>query len=258
MKMRKHNGYAWLWFYCLMVAGVANIRTASTWAEIAAPPTTSVDATTLSNKVMCGYQGWFTADGDGGANGWRHWASGSAIPNGSNLTVEMYPDLSEFGTNELFTTAMTKNGHPAYLYSARIYQTVNRHVRWMKEYGIDGVFAQRFVSVLTDANYAAHMNAVRANLQASCEEYGRVFAIMYDVSGANESNFWDVMRSDWISLVDSGMTDSPVYLKHGGRPVVAIWGFGFKDGVHPPVDPAVAQTIMDWFHTGAPSKYRQQ
>ncbi len=237
-------------------AAVDNIRTASTWAEIVSGPAASVDASTLSNKVMCGYQGWFTADGDGGLNGWRHWSTNGVIPNGSNLSVDMYPDLSEFSSNELFATAMTKNGNPAYLYSGRTYATVNRHVRWMKEYGIDGIFAQRFVAVLTSAKYTAHMNAVRTNLQASCEEYRRIFAIMYDVSGANESNFWDVMRNDWISLVDSGMTDSPMYLKHNGKPVLGIWGFGFKDGVHPPTNAADAQTIINWFHTNAPEKYR--
>src|SRR5512141_361296 len=32
-----------------------------------------VDATTLTGKVMCGYQGWFTAQGDGAGRGWTHW-----------------------------------------------------------------------------------------------------------------------------------------------------------------------------------------
>lgn len=35
-------------------------------------PNRTVDATTLHQKVLCGYQGWFRASGDGGTE-WDHW-----------------------------------------------------------------------------------------------------------------------------------------------------------------------------------------
>ena len=210
-----------------------------------------VDSTTLTNKIMCGYQGWFTAAGDDNPfNLWIHWRKDhSTTPDGTDLRVDMYPDLSEFDADELFPTLMTINGATASLYSGRTYKTVNRHVRWMKEYGIDGVFAQLFIQSFNDTAYLNHMKAVRQNLLTSCEEYGRVMAAMYDISGASESDFWDKMKSDWINIVDSGMTTNSRYLKHNGKPVVGIWGFGFKDGVHPPVDPVIALSIINWFKT---------
>ena len=209
-----------------------------------------VDSSSLNNKIMCGYQGWFTAAGDDNPfNLWIHWAENHNIPNGVNSRVEMYPDMTEFDADELFTTDMTMNGISAKLYSGRTYKTVNRHVEWMKEYEIDGAFAQLFIQSFNDSAYLNHMKAVRQNLLTSCEEYGRVMATMYDISGANEADFWDKMRGDWISIVDSGMTTNSGYIKHNGKPVVGIWGFGFKDGVHPPVDSADALAIINWFKT---------
>ena len=220
--------------------------------------TEPVDSNTLHNKIMCGYQGWFTAAGDENElDRWIHWARNHESPNGTNLLVEMYPDLSEFSDDELFATDMTMNGTNAYLYSGRTYKTINRHVKWMKEYGIDGIFAQRFVVALYQGiDYVNHIKTVSRNLLKSCEEHGRVFAVMYDVSGATEDKFWKTIQADWIDMVDKGMMNNLRYLKHNGKPVVAIWGFGFKDGVHPPTNPAVAQAIIDWFKTNAPPKYR--
>jgi len=216
-----------------------------------------VDSDTLTSKIMCGYQGWFTAAGDDNPfNLWIHWGKNHANPNGSNLIIDMYPDMTEFDADELFGTAMTLNGASAKLYSGRTYKTVNRHVKWMKEYDIDGVFAQLFIQIFNDPAYLNHMKAVRQNLLTSCEEYGRVMATMYDISGANESDFWEKMSNDWVSLVDSGFTANPRYIKQNGKPVVGIWGFGFKDGVHPPTDPAVALSIINWFKKDAPEKYR--
>ena len=32
-----------------------------------------IDRTTLAGKLICGYQGWFAAAGDGSGRGWRHY-----------------------------------------------------------------------------------------------------------------------------------------------------------------------------------------
>jgi hypothetical protein len=41
-----------------------------------------------------------------------------------------------------------------------------------------------------------------------------------------------------------GVTQSPRYLRHHGRPVLAIWGFGFADR---PATTAMAQEAIAWF-----------
>ncbi len=221
---------------------------------------TPVDSSTLNGKLMCGYQAWFTAAGDYGTDTrWIHWALNGGTPASTNLTVEMYPDISEYDADELFATTMTKGGQPAMLYSGTLYKTVRRHVRWMQEYGIDGAFVQRFVVTQagSDTSYKNHMLNALKNFKAGCEEYGRVFAVMYDVSGmASTSTWWSVMTNDWQMLVDSEIVTSDRYLKHNGKPVVGIWGFGFKTDPHGPTDPAVALDAINWFKTGAPAQYR--
>src|SRR5512133_1500410 len=101
------------------------------------------DPSTLDRKVLLGYQGWFACPEDGGGR-WTHWSRG--VPTPASLTVDMYPDLSEFEADELCEIPdMTIGENPAYLFSSRNAKTVSRHFRWMKEYGLDGVLAQRFV-----------------------------------------------------------------------------------------------------------------
>ena len=47
---------------------------AETLSPYTGPTVKEVDTTTLSNKVMCGYQGWFNASPDGAGKGWFHWS----------------------------------------------------------------------------------------------------------------------------------------------------------------------------------------
>ncbi|MHB8875114.1 MAG: glycoside hydrolase family 71/99 protein, partial [Myxococcaceae bacterium] len=141
-----------------------------------------VDATTLTNKLLFGYQGWFLCPGDGAPpNRWVHWFGGSGNP-----TFDMYPDTSELGAAEKCPTSYSQpDGGPAPVYSAWRQPTVVRHFQWMKQYGIDGVMLQRFNSELGDPAFFAFRNQVLQNVRAGAEQHGRVFSVMYDVSGAN-------------------------------------------------------------------------
>jgi hypothetical protein len=213
------------------------------------------DPKTLDKKVLLGYQGWFNCAGDGAPeNNWRSWSRGA--PAAGTLTIDMYPDLSEFKKDELCEVpGMTIAGKPAYLYSAWNRKVVARHFQWMKDYGLDGVLVQRFVTTI--ARKRASGDVVLKNILAGAAETGRVIAIEYDVTGSNLATFTDVMREDWKYLVDElKVTAHPGYLHHNGKPVLSIWGPGLHEDRHVPHDPAVAKEMIDWYRTQAPPKYQ--
>ncbi len=213
------------------------------------------DPKTLDRKVLLGYQGWFNCAGDGAPeNNWRSWARG--VPAADNLTIDMYPDLSEFDKADLCEVpGMTIGGKPAYLYSAWNPKIVARHFQWMKEYGLDGVLVQRFVTNIPRRR--ASGDVVLKNILAGAAATGRVIAIEYDVTGSNLANFVEVMKEDWKYLVDElKITSHPSYLHHNGKPVLSIWDPGLHEDRHVPHDPAAAKDITDWFRSQAPAKYK--
>ena len=62
------------------------------------------------------------------------------------------------------------------------------------------------------------------------------------------------MKRDWAYAVDTlRVTESPRYLHHRGRAVVAIWGFGFVD--RSPT-PAQAAELIDFFKNNPDPRYR--
>src|SRR5215831_12001835 len=107
----------------------------------------AIDATTLRHKVLCGYQGWFRCPGDPAGEGWKHWSRNSKKIAPDTLTFEMWPDLTDFNDDERYLAPgfTYPNGKPAQLFSSAHPRTVERHFRWMEQYGIDGVFVQRFL-----------------------------------------------------------------------------------------------------------------
>jgi hypothetical protein len=213
-----------------------------------------VDTNTLTGKLVTGYQGWFAAPGDGSQrNAWIHWFR-SQDPVPANATFDLWPDLSEYDADELFNTGMQySNGQNAALFSSYTSKTVRRHMKWMAQYGIDAAFLQRF-NVALSGGGLEHRDQVTRSVMAGAEEYNRAFIIMYDISGADAGTLVANFKADWIHLVDDlGVTASPAYLHHGGRPLVAIWGFGFIDR---PGTPADALEMIDFFHNNPTPRYR--
>ncbi len=213
-----------------------------------------VDASTLNNKIMAGYQGWFGASGDGSGYGWIHWTRG-ATPAADNITFDMWPDMREYEAEELFKTNfvypdLTNAG----LYSAYTPKTVDRHVKWMKDYGIDGVFVQRFI--ISAMSRTDQRDTVLQNVRHAAEAHGRVFANMYDMSGATPESFAADVINDWIHLVDDlKITESPNYLHHNGLPVLSLWGVhaGNSKDV---ITAAMWTELLQWFTVDAPEKYK--
>ncbi len=206
----------------------------------------AVDPSTLNRKLMMGYQGWFVCPGDGSpVNAWIHWFR-SQTPSAANATVDFWPDTSELDADELFATSMTMtNGSSAKLYSAFTRKTVVRHFKWMRDNRLDGVFLQRFSSELSNPSFFALRNQVATNVRDGAETYGRIFAIMYDISGQPASTLVSTLTNDWAYLVNTmKITSSPRYARHNGKPVLAIWGFGFTDRPGTPQD---AQTVINHF-----------
>jgi hypothetical protein len=196
------------------------------------PTINGVDTSTLYGKVMCGYQGWFGAPGDGsGSQGWRHWTKSRGPMGDGNAKVDLWPDVSELSPSERFQTDFKlPDGQPAEVFSSYERPTVLRHFKWMREYGIDGVFVQRFAGELRNTGNLNRCNTVLASCREGANLQGRTYAVMYDLSGLSKGHIEDVMN-DWRELRKKmTITDDPAYLHHHGKPVVAVWGIGFNDG----------------------------
>jgi hypothetical protein len=103
----------------------------------------------------------------------------------------------------------------------------------MQEYGIDGVFVQRFAVETVAPLNLNHYNTVLMNCREGANRYGRAYAVMYDLTGLREGQTQQVI-DDWKMLVDrmriGNDENDKAYLHHSGKPIVAVWGIGFNDG----------------------------
>ena len=206
-------------------------KSANPLQAYAGPSVRGVDTSTLTGKVMCGYQGWFNCEGDGAGLGWTHWAMKSSKPVApGNIHVDYWPDVSELSPAELYQTGFKfADGRPAELFSSYNRETVLRHFRWMREYGIDGAFVQRFAHKLQDDTDRHHKDVVLASCREGANREGRVYAVMYDLSGLPRGGVAGVI-TDWKRLrTQMHIGDDPAYLHHRGKPLVAVWGVGFAN-----------------------------
>ncbi len=197
------------------------------------PSVAGVDCTTLAGKVVCGYQGWFTTPEDGSGRGWRHYSYGGQFKPGFT-GIDLWPDVSELDDDEKVATPFRhKDGRAAQVFSSHNRKTILRHFRWMQQYGIDGVFVQRFGVETVDPRDLRHCNFVLSHCREGANRFGRCYAVMYDLSGLAAGGTRQVIE-DWKLLVDRMKIGKDpkdrAYLKHGGKPMVAVWGIGFNDG----------------------------
>ena len=210
------------------------------------PERTDISTTTLSGKVLCGYQGWFNTPHDGPSRGWVHWSNNSNQMTASDPHVEMWPDQSEYDPADLTSTKiLNADSSYAKLYSSLRQGVVRRHFRWMRQYGIDGVFLSRFIAPAdTDPDGFRANNIVLGHVRDSAHREGRVWAMMLDVS--NNTTLQQV-KDDWMYLVDHcGIKTDSRYLHQDGKPVLLLWGFGFTS--RPQWSVANLVDILNWLH----------
>ncbi len=216
---------------------------AESLAPYTGPVVRGVDATTIRRKVMCGYQGWFMATGDGYKPGFIHWGGVDRTP--PRCTVDLWPDMTELDDDEKFATNYRyADGSAAHVFSSTVKKTVVRHFKWMRDYGIDGAFVQRFTSCVNKPeswNYQRSC-AVLSHCREGANRYGRAFAVMYDTDFGRSAV--DAMKRDWSRLVNEmRVLETPAYMKHRGGPVVSLWGYGFG---HRKFDPGAAKEFFEF------------
>ena len=202
----------------------------------------SITCWATDTKVYVGYQGWFGAEGDGMNMGFRHYTSrdkyefarsSGVIHDKRRITFEMWPDLSEFTEAEKFDTGFKhKDGTVAQLFSSAHPETVNRHFKWMSEYKIDGAFLQRFPVGLKnrkDNRNKKFLNKVLNNVRQASLKNKVGWALMYDISGLKKGDIDKILIPDLKELLKQDFTNDKYYIKHNGKPLISIWGAGFKE-----------------------------
>lgn len=189
----------------------------------------------FTDLVLCGYQGWFAAVGrrTDTVGRWKHW-SRQGVPRPEATSFELYPDVREYPDAALERTEYGRlgNGEESRLFGSERDGVADLHFGWMAEYGIDGAVLQRFLQPLRHRPHLEWRNAVGRQVRRAAEAHDRFFYVMYDVSGRagwpfEGKSLADELEDDFVAHVKAEMIPSAGYARQGGRPVIAIWGFGF-------------------------------
>jgi hypothetical protein len=203
-----------------------DIKTGDVWSFTTAATDSNYS---LVGKIMCGYQGWFDTPTDGANRGWVHWGNSGFSP--TNCTVDMWPDTNEMSPSEKYLASSFYDGNNYYVFSSHNRNTVLRHFSWMQQYGIDGVYLQRFGTEITPGSLEFnHRNAVLSYCKDGANLYGRKYAVMYDLTGIPLGGTANIIN-DWKYLVDTVRVGRDPcdqgYIRYKNKPVVAVWGIGW-------------------------------
>ncbi len=230
---------------------------------------TAPEAQSVTGKVICGYQGWFNAYGDGSPVArWAHWSAGTYQSNAGSpapgaVKFEAYPAVDEYNTASLFQTNLANHadGSPARLFSSYKADVINKHFEWMQEHGIDGIALQRFIGETFDGVFKTNRDSIAASVKRSAEDHQRIFYLMYDISGLSDTKF-DSIKTDWQNNMVGTLqlTSSSYYVHQNNKPVVCLWGFGFTDR---PGTAVQCLDVINWFKSngcfvigGVPTNWR--
>jgi len=196
------------------------------------PVTEGSSYSEFKGKSVAGYQAWFTASETN--SGWVHWPKGGGQrPAVGNSSFEIYPDVGDYNQEKLYQTGFANlgNGEPSMLFSS--IDVIETHFEWMVDAGIEGIALQRFIG---DTPYPITYSSVSklSNVKNAAEENEKIFYICYDMSSANDENAWvESIKFDWVFNIEqtNALTSSPAYATVNSKPVVQVWGPGFKSRV---------------------------
>ncbi len=210
---------------CIAIAVAVVSITASAQQKHA----TSSKYMSYTGLVMAGYQGWFNCEGDGANLGWKHYSKDGKFKDGS-CTIDLWPEMDEYEVK--YKTPFTyADGSHAYVFSSYDESTVDLHFKWMKEYGIDGVFMQRFFQVLPSETKLNHQDKVLRSAIKAANKYGVAICMMYDL-GSMDDDKYEMVIEDWKHLVDdlqlTNQGEKTTYLFHNEKPLVAFWGISSR------------------------------
>jgi hypothetical protein len=171
--------------------------------------------------VMAGYQGWFRV------------RDGVIYPDERKIRIDMWPDVREY--EKTYPTGLKlEDGSTARFFNSSDKSTIDLHFTWMRQYGVDGVFMQRFFGRTRNPQMTDESVIILQHALNAASENKRAIALMYDLSGLRPSGEdCSSVIEDWKFLVDSlkitNQKGEKTYLHHNGKPLVAIWGLGFPD-----------------------------
>ena len=207
---------------------------------------------TYRGLVMAGYQGWFGCPGDGSRHAakwntaWYHYRENDRFePGVLQNSIDFWPDMREYekqytpgvdGEARSSKPFFYPDGRKAAVYSAYDRSSVMLHFKWMQEYGIDGVFMQRFVGeVINNPDGKEHFDKVLESAMEASNTCQRAICVMYDLGGfrSDASRGVPQVLADAQAIYDKyrigDRTVQKFYLHHNGKPLIVLWGVGFSD-----------------------------
>ncbi|WP_239060770.1 glycoside hydrolase family 71/99-like protein [Bacteroides sp. 519] len=190
--------------------------------------------------VMTGYQGWFGTPDDGCLHAtknntkWYHYRENDMFePGVLRNSIDFWPDMSEYEKKypvEKFT--LPGGGNPT-VFSSYDESTVMLHFKWMKDYGIDGAFMQRFVGeVIDNPDGKEHFDKVLQSAMKASNTHQRAICVMYDLGGFQPDRLTKTL-ADAKNIMDTyqlkDRSKQKFYLYQDEKPLIVLWGVGFND-----------------------------
>ncbi len=190
--------------------------------------------------VMTGYQGWFGTPDDGCSHAehsntaWYHYRENDMFePGVLRNSIDFWPDMREYEKKYTPGKFILPNGEKATVFSSYDKSTVLLHFKWMKDYGIDGAFMQRFVGeVIDNPDGKDHFDKVLESAMEASNTHQRAICVMYDLGGFNPAKLSKTL-ADAQDIMDKyqlkDRTKQKFYLHQNEKPLIVLWGVGFND-----------------------------